>query len=165
MKSKTNLFLLISFLLALTITAWVYYQSTHKIGEIDANDKTDKNFRVCNEDKIPEYYSMKTDFIGGKSAIKDSILYKLESLKFRESRLVTFRFIVNCEGQAGRFRVKAINRDIKKSEVDPENIQKIEKVLAQLKSWNPARNKSGQYFDSYYMVNFKIEDHKIVDIF
>lgn len=165
MKSKTNIFLLISFLIAVLLTVWFYYQTTHHIGEIQANDQIDKNFKVCNEDKITQYYGMDTDYIGGKTAIKSKIFNELQSLDFKETGLVTYRFIVNCNGEIGRFRVKVINRDLKKGEVELNNMREIEKALADLKNWNPAKNKAGYSFDSYYTLNFKIENKKIVDIF
>lgn len=166
MKSKTNIFLLISFLIALSITIWGYYQATHRIGELEANDKIDDNdFKLCNEDIIAEYYGMNTDYIGGKKAIKSKILSELQFLNFKESGLLTYRFIVNCEGEIGRFRLKATNTDLQKIEVDSKNIREIENTLSELKNWNPAINKSGYTYDSYYVLNFKIENKKIVDIF
>lgn len=164
MKSRTSIFLGISFLLALSITAWAYYQTTHKVGELTADKRIDKDFKVCNEDQITEYYGMDTDYQGGKKAIKDRILKDLESLNFKGSGLITFRFIVNCKGEIGRFRVKATNLDLQKREVGTENIDEIEKALAGLKNWNPAKNNHGSY-DSYYLLNFKIKDRKIADIF
>ncbi|KRG29637.1 hypothetical protein [Salegentibacter mishustinae] len=157
---------MISFLFALSITAWGYYQATHRIGELEANDRIDdNNFKLCNEDKVAEYYGMNTDYIGGKKAIKNRILSELQSLDFKESGLLTYRFVVNCKGEIGRFRLKATNEDLQKTEVNSKNIQEIEKELRDLKNWNPAGNKSGYTYDSYYILNFKIENDKIVDIF
>lgn len=90
---------------------------------------------------------------------------ELQSLDFKESGLLTYRFVVNCKGEIGRFRLKATNEDLQKIEVNSKNIQEIEKELRDLKNWNPARNKSGYTYDSYYILNFKIENDKIVDIF
>lgn len=157
---------MISFVIALSITAWVYYQATHKIGELEANDSIDDNdFKLCNEDQIAEYYGMNTDYTGGKKAIKSRILNELQFLDFKESGLLTYRFIVNCKGEIGRFRLKATNTDLQKTEVDSKNIREMEKALSKLKNWNPAINKSGHTYDSYYVLNFKIENKKIVDIF
>lgn len=164
MKSKTNIFLVISFLIALSITVWGYYQSTHKVGELTADKNIDKDFEVCNENKIYEYYNLDTDYTGGKTEIKNRIFSNLESLSFKEPGLVTFRFIVNCNGEIGRFRVKSVNKNLKKNEIDSENIREIEKALMELKKWKPAKNEYGTY-DSYYVLNFKIEKNKISDIF
>jgi hypothetical protein len=165
LKSKTNLFLLISFLIALGITAWAYYQTTHRVGELQANEKNGENFKACNEEKITEYYGMDNDYIGGKTAIKNGIFNKLQSLNFEESGLVTFRFVINCEGKIGRFSVKSTNRNLQKIKIYYDNISEIEKALAELKNWSTAKNKSGNNYDHYYILNFKIDNKKIVDIF
>lgn len=164
MKSKTNIFLLISFLIALSITAWAYYQSNHKVGELIADKNLDKDFQLCNEQKIYEYYNYDTDYVGGKKQIKNTIFNDLKFLNFKESGLMTFRFVVNCKGEIGRFRVKSIDQYLKKNEVSSENIREIEKALIKLKNWNPGKNKYGAH-DSYYLLNFKIENNKIIDIF
>lgn len=157
---------MISFLIALSITAWAYYQTTHRIGELEANDRIDDNdFKLCNEDKIAEYYGINTDYIGGKKAIKSKILNKLQFLDFKKSGLLTYRFVVNCEGEIGRFRLKATDKDLQKIKVESKNIREIENTLSELKNWNPGINKSGYTYDSYYLLNFKIENKKIVDIF
>ncbi len=164
MKSKTNIFLLISFLIALSLTAWAYYQSTHKVGELIADKNIDKDFEICNDKRIYEYYNYGTEYIGGKKEIKNRIFSDLEFLNFKETGLVTFRFVVNCNGEIGRFRVKSIDKDLKKNEISSENIREIEKALLKLKNWNPGKNKYGAQ-DSYYLLNFKIENNKIIDIF
>ncbi|WP_298529531.1 hypothetical protein [uncultured Christiangramia sp.] len=164
MKSKTNIFLVISAAIAIALTGWIYYQMSHKVGELSSNKETDGNFKVCNEDKIPNYYGMDTDFVGGKKAIKNKLLGNLQNLKFENSGLITFRFIVNCEGDIGRFRTQSTNLRLEKVEVELGKLKSIEKALSNLKDWNPAKTKFNSY-DSYYVLNFKIRKNRIVDIF
>ena len=45
-----------------------------------------------------------------------------------------------------------------------DNIEKIEKSLLKLKNWKPAGNEYN-FYDSYYVLNFKIRNDKLVDIF
>ncbi|WP_026933295.1 hypothetical protein [Christiangramia echinicola] len=164
MKSKTNIFLLISAVLAVVITGWVYYQMSHSIGELSSNTEIDGDFKVCDEDKIPNYYSMDTDYEGGKKAIKNELLSNLQNLKFEDSGLITFRFIVNCEGEIGRFRIQSTDLKLEKIEIDSEKLKTLEYALVSLKKWNPAKNEFNSY-DSYYVLNFKIRDNRVVDIF
>jgi len=77
LKSKTNIFLLISALVAVLITGWMYYQFSHTVGELSSNDEIDGDFKVCNEDIIPNYYGMGTDHDGGRKAIKNKLLNNL----------------------------------------------------------------------------------------
>lgn len=148
----------------MSITAWAYYQSSHKVGEIIADKNIDKDFKLCNEQRIYEYYNYGTYYSGGKKGIKNTIFNELKSLNFKESGLITFRFVVNCNGEIGRFRVKSIDEDLNKNKISSENIREIEKALIRLKNWNPGKNKNGVQ-DSYYVLNFKIENNKITDIF
>ncbi|MCB7482131.1 hypothetical protein [Christiangramia sediminis] len=164
MKSKTNIFLLISFLVAIILTGWLNYQAKNRIGDLSENKEQDHDFQVCNEDRITQYYGMDTDFEGGKRAIKNKIFPELEELNYKGSGLITFRFIVNCEGEIGRFRHKATDLDMEEMAISPANIEKIEGALLKLKNWNPASNDYNTY-DSYYVLNFKIRNDKLVDIF
>ena len=137
---------------------------SHSIGELSSNREIDGGFKVCNEDKIPNYYGMDTDYEGGKKAIKNKLLDSLQNLKFGNPGLITFRFIVNCEGDIGRFRTQSTNLKLEKIEIDSKKLKNIENALVNLKDWNPAKNEFNSY-DSYYVLNFKIRNNRIVDIF
>ena len=137
---------------------------SHKVGELKLDSEIDRNFKVCNEDKIPHYYGMNTDYEGGKKAIKNKLLGKLQNLKFENPGLITFRFIVNCEGEIGRFRTESTNLKLENIEISSEKLNKIESALVDLKNWHPAKNEFYSY-DSYYVLNFKIRNNRIVDIF
>lgn len=137
---------------------------SHRVGELSSNSELDGDFKVCNEDQIPNYYGMNTSFTGGKKAIKNRIIQDLQNLKFHHSGLISFRFIVNCEGNIGRFRTQATNLELENLEIDQDKIKIIEEALTKLKQWNPARNEYNT-FDSYYVLNFKIRNNRIVDIF
>ncbi|PKD20012.1 hypothetical protein APR41_15180 [Salegentibacter salinarum] len=163
MKSKTNLFLFASLVIALILTGWLYYLSGKRVGDLAVDEQQDGDFQVCDEDKIFQYYNLDTDYKGGKKAIKKEILNELESLNFKNQGLVTARFIVNCNGDAGRFRYKSTDLDLKEMKVNSENIERIKSAVLLLQNWNsPKENK---VFDSYYVLNFKIRNNKIVDIF
>ena len=164
MKSKTNIFLIISAAIAISLKCWLYYHMSHTVGEIGLVSKIDGDFKVCNENKIPNYYVLNTDYEGGKKAIKNKLLGNLQNLKFENSGLITFRFIVNCEGDIGRFRTESTNLKLQKIEIDSEKLKNIENALVNLKKWNPAKNNFDS-FDSYYVLNFKIRNNRIVDIF
>jgi len=118
LKSKTNIFLIISSVIAIALTGCIYYQMSHTVGELSLDKKIDGDFKVCNEDKIPNYYGMDTDYEGGKKAIKNKLLGNLQNLKFENSGLITFRFIVNCEGDIGRFRTQSTNLKLEEIEID-----------------------------------------------
>lgn len=164
MKSKTNIFLSISLVVAAVLSIWIHYQLSYRVGDLTEIEEKDHDFQVCDEGEIAQYYGMNTSYEGGKRGIKKEILRELQSLEFREPGLITYRFIVNCKGEIGRLRYRSTDSDLNKNEIDPRNIQHIENSLLKLKNWNPATNKEYS-FDSYYVLNFKIRDNKITDIF
>lgn len=145
------------------LTGWLFYLSGKRVGDLTVDKQQDGNFQVCNEDKIFQYYNLDTDYKGGKKAIKQEILSRLESLDFNNPGLITARFIVNCNGDTGRFRYKSTDLDLKEIKVNSENIKKIKSAVLLLQHWNsPEENR---VFDSYYVLNFKIRNNKILDIF
>ena len=162
MKSKTNIFLIISFLLAAGFTGWLVYLGTHEVGNISA-EKKDGDFEICH-DKVVQFYNYKTSYKGGKSAIKAEIFQQLQELDFENPGLITFRFVVNCNGKIGRFRHRATDLDIQPGSFQKENITKIEAQIKTLSNWKPGEDK-GKTYDSYYVLNFKVQDGKITDIF
>ncbi|WP_109301246.1 hypothetical protein [Aquimarina sp. AU474] len=154
-----------SFLLALLITCWIYYQGTHRIGDIAFNKNIDDSkFEVCNEDRIFQYYSVGTNYSNGEKEIKRQFSELMSNLTFKNSGFITFRFVVNCNGEIGRFRVKTVDTELKENHFEERNIRHIEEKIKKLKKWNPGSRKK-QNFDSYYVLTFKIEDGKINDIF
>jgi hypothetical protein len=165
LKNKLNLLLLSSFLLALILAIWVYYQTTHRIGDIAFDENIDNSeFKVCNENRITQYYSAGTNYQGGEKTIKKELNELINSLNFNESGFITFRFVVNCENSVGRFRVKMVNTDLKENSFKSINIQQIQESIKSLNGWKAGKWKD-ESLDSYYVLNFKIENGKIVDIF
>ncbi|QNK78285.1 hypothetical protein H7F37_04150 [Winogradskyella sp. PAMC22761] len=161
MKNKLNILLLSSFLLALTLAIWIYYQTTHRIGDIAFDKNIDNSaFIVCNEDRITQYYSVGTNYQGGERTIKKELNELINSLNFNESGFITYRFVVNCKNRVGRFRVKMVNSDLKENSFKSNNIKQIQESIKSLNGW-----KAGKLLDSYYVLNFKIQNGKITDIF
>ncbi|MCY2686017.1 hypothetical protein [Salinimicrobium sp. TH3] len=165
--TKTNLFLLLSFLMAASLTGWFYYQVDHEVGEINYDDsRDDPAFELCDEDRVQQDYSpVGANYRGGKKAIERELLEGLqEKLIFEGSGLITLRFVVNCKGETGRFRIWAIDGEIQEKEFIQEQIHMFKTSVAQLEHWEPGWWEE-KIFDSYYQVNFKIKDGKITDIF
>lgn len=164
-KSNLNLLLLLSFLIALSLSIWLNYQTTNSVGDISFNKEIDSpTFKICNEKKILQYYSVKSNYKNGRRAIKKEIWKTIENLTFEKSGFITFRFIINCKGETGRFRIKTINSELKTQEFDAQKIKTLQNTIEKLKNWN-AGIMDDKTFDSYYVLNFKIEKGKITDIF
>ncbi|SHK73182.1 hypothetical protein SAMN04488007_3703 [Maribacter aquivivus] len=165
MKNKLNILLLTSLLIAAAVIIWLYYQTTNNVGDIDFDSSIDNSeFVVCNEEYIVQYYSAGTYYEGGKKAIKKELRELITHLDFEKSGIITFRFIVNCKNQTGRFRIKMVNTDLKETSFNSSNIKQIQESIKNLKDWH-AGKWNNQPLDTYYNLSFKIQDGKITDIF
>ena len=164
-KNKLNLFLLFSFLLAFILTFWSNDQLTQRVGDISFNEELDdSSFKVCDETRILQYYNVNANYQNGRKAIKKEIWEAIETLTFETHGYITFRFIINCKGEIGRFRVKSIDNELTTNEFSPDKIKALQKLIENLKHWN-AGTFNSKTFDSYFVLNFKIENGKITDIF
>lgn len=150
------------------MTAWIYYLLDNKILPIKYDKNTDdKEFIICNEDLIPQYYSVETNYVGGKTAIKKILLPIINQDKITfglKSGYVSIRFVVNCNGETGLFRANEIDENIQSTKFDKSKIEKLKKTVSRLDNWD-VKTKFKKQFDSYYFINFKIENGKITDIF
>jgi len=165
LKNKLNIFLLVSFLLAVSITVWLDYKVKDNVGDIAFNDKIDNpDFKVCNENNIFQYYSSKSNYQNGRKEIEKELHETIKELTFEKSGLITFRFIINCNGETGRFRLKGVNTELKDTKFDSEKLQILQNAVQNLKNWRIVtyNNKTN---DSYFVLNFKVEQCKITDVF
>src|SRR5690606_9817310 len=111
------------------------------------------DFKICNEDRIFQYYYAKTSYIGERKAIHDTILeyLKHENIEFdKKSGYITFRFIVNCDGQTGRYRFKAVDDKLLKTTFSASKTEKLKNAIMKLSNWKAGTLKNGTPVDSYY---------------
>ncbi|AXT49664.1 hypothetical protein D1818_02070 [Aquimarina sp. BL5] len=142
-----------------------------RVGYIDFAQTIDKDkeLELCLPHKlIADYYNGGNDragFIGGKSNLKKWIYSKLDTKKLNnESGYLTFRFVINCKGIAGKFTTdESADFDYNKKEFSQETVMHLYDILADVKQWEPViiRNKKR---DSYFYVTFILKNGKIQDI-
>ncbi|ELR73228.1 hypothetical protein C900_04739 [Fulvivirga imtechensis AK7] len=129
------------------------------------------DFQLCNKylyiNYPPHrYYYKGTVYNGGLYHIN-----KIVSASYRapensaESGLIRMRFIVNCEGKAGKFEMLELDNDYKKKEFDPAISSQIFEITERLQDWKPGRDEHGQPIDTYRLLTFRINNGKIIDIF
>ncbi len=141
----------------------------HRIAWIDP-DKTldsDAEFKICGgERRIADYYNSTPDgrYIHGKRAMLDTIFNNLDEAKLLEQNgRLTFRFVVNCEGQTGRFIVNGYDFMYQPIKFEQETIDHLYGILRKLESWRPVVLQD-ESRDAYFYITFNIEDGKITDI-
>lgn len=74
-------------------------------------------------------------------------------------------FIVNCQGQAGRFSLKQFDLDFALTEF-PEAFQnKMLEFGQSLQDWNSGKSQAGENIDTYRFLNFKFKNGELLEIF
>jgi hypothetical protein len=137
---------------------------THDIGYIDpATALGDNEFKTC-KDEIYEYYNSEPDagYKYGKRALRDSIAKNYSAIG-NESGYLTFRFVVNCQGLAGRYQIIENDLDLKPKKFNEELVSHLFSVTQQFKEWRPVvlENEPRDY--NIY-ITYKIRDGKIIEI-
>ena len=140
---------------------------TDHIGVIDKSKALgDKDFKACFEEKIfPYYYGRsRAAFYAGKDSVRsyfeENFLYKGIGT---ESGYITFRFIINCKGEAGRYEIREVGMDFKDKKFHPELVDRLFERVKTLKQWNPVEF-YGDRYDSFYHLTFKIVNGEIDEI-
>ncbi|MEM1121869.1 MAG: hypothetical protein AAGJ18_15565 [Bacteroidota bacterium] len=142
----------------------------HRVAYIDPNNTLDDatNFKVCDDQRIADYYNntkgVQPIRKNGKSALQKILAKKLDKSKLQSaSGYLTFRFVVNCEGQAGRFTTEQTSLDFEKTTFDPALIDHLYENVRSLDDWRLTiiRDKPR---DAYTYLTFKLKDGKIIEL-
>ncbi|MBD1261791.1 hypothetical protein HZY62_14390 [Maribacter polysiphoniae] len=138
------------------------------VGDIEQNDQIDElDFKVCNgDDKVLQYFNLGEGpvYSGEKSKILNTFKssYKPISDK-KENGLIRIRFIVNCEGKAGRFRVLQSDYDYQEKEFDKKIISQLLNITKEIETWEVIRRNEVPV-DYYMYMIFKINDGQLTEI-
>ena len=142
-----------------------------RIAYIDPNNTLDNNsnFKLCNKEiNIADYYGCKgySRLIGGKGKwwrILEKEL-KPERLK-KESGYLTYRFVLNCKGEVGRFTTEEADLDFNKKQFNKETVGHLYRIVAAQKDWKLCTGRNIDYkLDAYLYITFKLKDGKITEI-
>ncbi len=137
---------------------------------IDFENTLDKDtpFDLCGtENSIVDYYNggeIDAQFIGGKKPLRRYIEERLDASKlYQESGYLALRFVVNCEGKAGRFTTDEADLDFNKKEFPTETVQHLYEILASVPDWQPVLVRE-ENRDAYTYITFKLKNGKIIDL-
>lgn len=136
------------------------------VGDIRPDPRLDDpDFAPCNELRIVQYYSVDTYFRGGAKAIRKLILPRLHPVPKAKGQngWVTVRFVINCRGETGRFRMLEIDRNYQPCTFHRALTDQLLAATKELHNWQPGQY-DGATYDSYYYLNFKIADGAVQDI-
>jgi len=143
------------------------FEYFNDLGEIPFNKKLDNpNFKVCHEDiTFPfNYGGIGLVYEGEKKELVSTIRNKFNYPKTKEQNgFITIRFIINCEGKTGRFRVTEMGFDLKPKKFDKEISKQILEITKALKGWKAFERNNRTWDYQQYLV-FKLMDGQLKEI-
>jgi len=144
------------------------HHRTHRVGYIDTLNTIDdyKLFKPCDSvSKIADYYNdRKAEFKGGKGRLRSILAETLDTTIIKgESGYLTYRFVINCEGQAGWFVTEEANLNYDKIKFRDETRLLFYNILKTEKEWTNLMVRDIPR-DAYTYITFKLIDGKIVEI-
>lgn len=130
----------------------------NQVGDIAADSLLDDpTFRACRESNIPQYYNIKSGYEGEKPAIERYFKQSFRKDKAfeHENGYITIRFVVNCNGQTGRFRVQEMGRDYRPKKFPAPLTAQLLQLTKAMDGWLPGMSNSIPY-DYYQYLTFTI---------
>jgi hypothetical protein len=108
------------------------------VGDIGFDEKVDDpNFKICINGRIPQYYEFgkSLQYQGEKPALDKHFEILKQNETTAESGYITIRFIVNCEGKTGRYRIEEMNNEYQSMSFDEKLVEKILALTKELSGW------------------------------
>lgn len=168
---KTKLFYILALFLIFSCKTESKKQSKYPrwIGDIGFDVKKDNSdFAPCNgNENIRQYFHLSGavfPFEGEKIALMNIFKKKYQSIKVNETGwLVRIRFIVNCKGKTGRFRLISSNSNYKNFTFDERITNQLLNITKNLLGWK-RYEKNNIGYDYYQYLIFKIEKGHLIEI-
>ncbi len=138
------------------------------VGDIEHNEQIDNpSFTVCNgEDNVLQYFNLSQGpvYKDEKTTIVSMFIsqFKPES-NTNENGLIRIRFIVNCEGKAGRFRVLQSDYNYNEKVFDTSITDQLLNITKNIEDW-AILYRNEVPVDYYMYLLFKIKDGQITEI-
>ena len=133
------------------------------VGDILFNKSIDdSSFRLCDPVRVFQYYNTDAYFLDHKDSFSRYFLSNYKPVPGVEG-YITVKFIINCEGSTGRFRLSEMDRNYQPCHFDQRISGQLLSLVRALKNWEPALYK-GKHNDSYQYITFHLQNGKIVSI-
>lgn len=138
------------------------------VGDIEQNNQIDKlDFKVCNgDDQILQYFNLGKGPVYGKekSSIINTFKSKYKPLNDKtQNGLIRIRFIVNCEGKSGRFRVLQSDYNYQKIQFNKTITTQLLNITKDIIDWKIQFRKE-KPIDYYMYLIFKIDNGQLTEI-
>ena len=139
----------------------------HYVGYIDT-DKALLNdtYKLCNDIGIIHTYSSAglEAYKSSKKQFRDTLNTTFNAgSNYSDSGYLNFRFLVNCEGNAGWFEIVQMDLDLKETPLNSKMVDELFKFTSNSSLWNVISYENEPY--NYYMyISYRIENGKVTEI-
>ena len=144
--------------------------SFKNVGDIPFDAEVDdNNFVICDKNNIKQHYVRNSSdtppsYKGEKRGMEKVIMSKYISQKAEtQSGYLTIRFIVNCQGETGRFRIEEMDLSYQPIHFENSISKQLLEIVKNLNEWIP-RQSQDKIYDFYQYLTFKIQDGQITKI-
>lgn len=126
-------------------------------------DVDDPTFKVCNDTLVLQYYNFGKgmQYKGEKTRIDSAFANVISDQK--DSGYITIRFVVNCKGETGWFRVQQMDFDYTERSFSAETVKQLLEITKRLDGWGVGSFRDVAY-DYYQYLTFKFQNGKLVGI-
>lgn len=141
---------------------------THRVAYIDTLKTLDDHtlFKPCyHPSLINDYYNdEKSGFKGSKGRLRSILKEKLNNELLKgESGYLTFRFVVNCDGQAGWFTTEEAGLDFERKSFSDDLRMQLFNILKAEPDWKKLTIRK-EASDAYTYITFKIKNDEVIEI-
>lgn len=159
--------ILILFLLVSCKTEKTPKRYLRHVGDIEYNKDLDNaNFTICNGiSRVVQYFNLGKgiQYKGERRAITNHFYKNYKSVTTNDTGLIRIRFIVNCKGEIGRFRIMSMNKEYQEIEFNEDVSSQLLSLTKKLNGWEILTYKN-KPLDYYQYLIFKIEKGNLIDI-
>lgn len=166
---KATLFFGLLFLVITATTNSLHAQShaaNYKVDSFPANvgdiaydpALDDSGYHICNPQVVLQYYNTPSYYKNNKRTIELHFKnrYKPPVTTDEQSGFLTIRFVINCNGQTGRFRLYELDNNYQPHTFNKQISSQLLQLTKELRGWQPASYK-GKSYDSYQYITFKLK--------
>jgi hypothetical protein len=124
------------------------------------------NFKICtNEYAVKQYFHFDKglQYEGGKSYLTNYFMKQYVPVEENQSGWIRIRFIVNCKGETGRFRIIESDENYQERKFDSRITNQLLKITQSLDGWKIQSIKDNPK-DYYQYLIFKIHNGNIIEI-
>lgn len=136
------------------------------VGYIDQSKALlNDTYKLCNDGSLLHTYSSAglKAYKGTKKKFRDTLNKEFNTNTYTDSGYVNFRFLVNCEGNAGWFEIIEMDLDLKEQPMNNKLVNELLEFTSGQERWNVLsyQNKPQNY---YMYVSYRIENGKVTEI-